>query len=199
MRYVNITVLLLIATVLVAAEDPEAVEESASSVPVWVGILGTALTALLGWIATLFRKKVKTDAEKAQIDKTKSVWEQKNQLIDQRIKPFAIDTAEHWLITNITPLLIDAADGGGFRWKDHLKDLKAYTKDRVLKKFARENVDVLEHFAEEDLDHLLDRILAKTVGNLPESVTKFLPDSVIEKLKDYAIEFAKEEAQDLAK
>ena len=193
MRYAPLALVLLTIPALGA-------EEAASdgdNTKIWVGIATTAAIALVTWLASLFRKKVNSDSEKAEIDKEKSLWEQRNHLIDTRLTPFLISTAEHWLITNIAPILQDATDGDGFSWSDHWTRLRNYVKGRALKKFAKENVDLIERFGEEELDDLLDRVLLKLIGKLPESVQAFLPQEIVDKLTDFATKFATEKGKEL--
>jgi len=192
MRY-HPLVLLLLPALLVAEEADSGMPETTT----WVAVAGAALVALVTWIATMVRKKVKVDSEKAEIDKEKSLWEQRNHLIDTRVTPFAISTAEHWLITNIPPILKDVSDGGGFRWSHHWTKLRNYVKDRVLRKFAKENIDLIERLGEDELDDLLDRVLVKLIGKLPESVRAFLPKAVIDKLTDFATTFAVDKGKEL--
>jgi len=149
------------------------------------------------WGFKLWRSKQKAQTQHEELDATKSLWEQRNFLIDNRIIPFAVGTAEHWLATQMPAILKDAADGDGFEWKRHFSSLRLYVRSRVVQKFASENLDVLTFLTEKELDSLIDRLLIKLIGNLPDYITAFLPSSVVEKLGDYASAFVADKANDL--
>jgi len=120
-----------------------------------------------------------------------------NFIIDKRLIPFAIGTAEHWLVLTIPKLVMDAADGDGFKWKEHWSDLLGYTKERVLQKFLAENVDIIKMMGERELDALLDRLALNMLDKLPEKVSKFVPEATVLKLTDKVSEFAVEKGQEL--
>jgi len=182
-----------------SSEDSAPAEESKEEggVPAWVTILGTILTVVITFLGGFLKKKWGAEETKAKIDTTKSLMEQKNFIIDNRLIPFAISTAEHWLLTQMMPIIKDATDGNGFQWKDHFDSLKKYVKTRVLKKFASENVELIEQLGERELDNLLDRILTKLITKLPDNVQAFLPDSVKNMLSDKASEFLVDKGKDL--
>ena len=194
MRYVHTITLLLLSAAMFAEEVEKTVPDEGGT---WVLLLVTAIAGLITWIGNILRKKVNVEAASAELDANKTLWEQKNLLIDQRVIPFAISTGEHWLTTNVAPILIDATDGNGFKWGEHFDNLKAYVKDRVLKKFASENVDLLEHLADKELDDLLNRLLLKLITKLPDSIAAFLPAKVTDMLAGYATDFIREKGLEL--
>lgn len=161
------------------------------------GVVGVIVAVVVGWLSTFLKKKWGAETEKAKIDASKSMMEQKNFIIDNRLIPFAINTAEHWLLTQMMPIIKDATDGDGFQWKDHFNNLKTYLKDSVVKKFAAENVDIISEIGEKELDKLLDRIAVKLVAKLPDSITAFLPAPVVDMLTDKASEFIVDKGKDL--
>ncbi|MFN7037658.1 MAG: TadE/TadG family type IV pilus assembly protein, partial [Bellilinea sp.] len=55
-----------------------------------------------------------------------------------------------------------------------------YTRDRVIKKFAAENVDIIALLGVDELDNLLDRLLARLIAKLPDSVQAVLPKEFLE-------------------
>ena len=188
MRYALLILCLPLLAVGAAEEAvPVAVAAGDNSL---VTIITSVLGLVLAWGFKLLREKWKIDGEKAALDATKSLWEQRNFLIDNRIIPFAISTAEHWMLTQLPAIIADATDGNGFAWSKHWDGLKAYTKQRVVAKFAAENVDVVTLLGEKELDYLLDRLLLKLVAQLPESVQKFLPPAFLDRLTDLASRFA---------
>lgn len=189
------TIILLGAVFALGAE--EAAADSTSNTPSWLVGVTALLTAVIAWVAKMLHSKFKIDGEVAAIDKDRSLWEQKNLLIDQRIIPFMISTGEHWLITRAPALLLDAGNGGGFKWADHWTDLRGYVKARVIKKFASENIDIFDHLVETELDDLLDRTLTKLITLLPDSVTRFLPRSTRDAAVEYAKVFIAEKGKDL--
>lgn len=178
-------------------ESKEAAPAEEGGTPAWIGILLAALGVVVTWLANMLRGKLKIDGQKAAIDADKSLMEQRNFLIDNRLIPFAISTGEHWLISQLPALIKDATDGNGFQWKDHFDNLKAYLKDEVVKKFAAENVDLIERLGERELNSLINRLAVKMVSKLPDSVEAFLPDSVVEMLTAKASEFVVEKGKDL--
>jgi hypothetical protein len=169
----------------------------AADLPAWVMILGTILTAVITFLAGFAKKKWGAEETKAKLDANKSLMEQKNFLIDNRLIPFAIATAEHWLLTQLMVLVKDAADGGEFHWKNHYNNLKAYVKDRVVKKFAAENLDIIEQLGEKELDNLIERHVIKLISKLPDSIAKFVPESVAKMLSEKASEFIVDKSKDL--
>ena len=193
MRYCLAALCLTLPAAVSAAEAAEAAAEQ----PSWLPVLLSVITAVIGWVATMLRKKFKVDAEKAQLDASKSLMEQKNFIIDNRIIPFAVSTAEHWLALSLPKLIVDATDGDGFKWKEHWADLVTYLKARVVKKFLAENVDIIKLLGEDELDNLLDRLALKLIGKLPEKVQRFLPADVVDKLTDKASEFAVDKGREL--
>lgn len=194
MRYVYTLICMLIATGVYAQE---VAVEAAAQVPGWVYAVGAGIALLVGVVFGWYRKTFDVDTKKKEIEADKTLWEQRNFLIDNRLSPFAVDTAEHWLKVNITPILIDATDGDGFQWADHWNDLKTYVRKRVIDKFAAENVDIVERLSAKELDDLLDRVLLGLIAKLPESVQVFLPEAVVDKLTDFASEFAVKKGKEL--
>lgn len=162
---------------------------------------GQALVAVIGLLVAFFTKwlhtafKVKT--EQTQLDSTKSLMEQRNFIIDTRLIPFAVSTAEHWMTLKLPVLLLDATDGNGFDWSKHWGDLKSYAKTRVKEKFLSENMDILQILGEKELDNLLDRLLLKLISKLPDNVKAFLPEPILDKLTDYATAFIVSKGKDL--
>lgn len=180
-----------------APEAPIAESKPASGLSTFGMILSGILTFIVAIVAGFMKKKFSAEADKAKIDTTKSLMEQKNFIIDQRLIPFAISTGEHWLLTQLPAIIADATDGNGFQWKNHYEALKAYMKDRVVKKFAAENLDIIEQIGAEELDNLLDRLIMKLISKLPDSVKAFLPESVIDMLTDQVSKFAVEKGKEL--
>lgn len=173
------------------------IAEAASTLPTWATVLLAIITCVITAVGGMLRKKWKTDGEKTQIDTTKSLMEQKNFIIDQRLIPFAISTIEHWLLTQIPAIVKDAADGNGFQWKAHWSNLLSYTKDEVVQKFAEENIDIIKLFGEKYLDQLLNRLAMKAIAKLPEGVQNFLPRALIDSLTKQAAEFARDKGSEL--
>jgi hypothetical protein len=193
---------MLVAAEEVVAETAPAVVDAAPTPEVagWVGMVQMALMVIIPLIFGGFLKK-KWDSEKTKtaIDTSKSLMEQKNMIIDQRLMPFLVDTAEHWLLTQLPAILKDAGDGGGFQWKDHLMGLKTYAKDQALKKFAHENIDLIELLGADALDNLIDRQIMRLIGKLPEKVQAFIPAGAVDMLTDKASEYAIEKGKGLLK
>lgn len=187
-----------------SGEPAVAVDPTAGSVVTLDGIAGTVMviiTMLVGLVANWLRQKYKLEGAKLQIDTSKSLMEQRNFIIDQRLIPFAISTGEHWLLTQLPVILKDATDGNGFQWKDHWKNLRDYVRGRILSKFLAENVDLIKFMGEKELDDLLDRLLMKLISKLPEGVRVLLPaeaiDALTNKLTSKATEFVIEKGQSL--
>lgn len=195
MHHLRLILALLIISLPSSGYAAEAAE--ASQTPWWVPALGAVLVAVVGWLARLWSKKAGAETKKAEIDAEKSLWEQRNHLIDTRITPFLISTAEHWLITNIPVVLEDLSDGDGLRWEDHWTNLRNYTKNRALRKFTQENIDLVERLGEQELDNLLDRLLLKLIGKLPDSVQAFMPKELVEQLNDLAAAFVVAKSKEL--
>lgn len=181
----------------VVAETVAPVSEAAAPTGVVGWILATALPLIAAAILGLLKKRWDTENVKLELDATKSLMEQRNFIIDQRLIPFAISSAEHWTILHMPAIVGDLKDGGDFRWGEHFDNLKNYTKDRVLKKFAAENLDIIEFLGEKELDNLLDRLLLKLITKLPESVQAFIPNALVTKLTDYASAYITEKGKDL--
>ncbi|NEN87925.1 MAG: hypothetical protein F6K48_02985 [Okeania sp. SIO3H1] len=199
MRFIPLSLLavfLLLVTPLTGFAE-EAAAPVAEATDPWVVLITSVLGIVLAWGGKLLREKWKISGKKVALDATKSLWEQRNFLIDNRIIPFALSTAEHWLATQIPVLVADAVDGGEFKWSSHWAGLRKYVKSRVIKKFAEENVDVVELLGVEELDDLLDRLLFKLIGELPEGVKKFIPEAIVDKTTDWATAFAVDKAKDL--
>lgn len=159
----------------------------AEGTPALTGIAGAAMviiTMLLTLVTGWLRTKFKSDSELAQLDASKSLMEQKNFLIDKRLIPFAISTAEHWFMSQLPFILQDATDGNGFQWKDHWTRLQAYVKERILAKFLAENVDIVRFMGEKELDDLVDRLLLKLISKLPDSVKALIPTNAIDEMTD---------------
>jgi hypothetical protein len=192
-----ICLLLLIASPSYAEEGADLVATAAAGESPLVAIVTSALGVLLAWAFKLLREKWKIEAQHEALDATKSLWEQRNFLIDNRIIPFAFSNAEHWLLTQLPAIIKDATDGDGFAWDLHWKALRGYTRQRVIAKFAAENVDVIALLGEHELNNLLDRVLLRLVGKLPESVQRFLPASVVDNLTDAASSFITRKGRDL--
>lgn len=189
--------LLMLAAFPLYGEEAVAVAADATAQNTITTIIVTVLGLVLAWGGKLLREKWKIEGQQKALDATKSLWEQRNFLIDNRIIPFALSTAEHWLLTQLPAIVQDATDGDGFEWSKHWRSLRDYTKIRIIKKFAAENVDVIQLLGEKELDNLVDRLLMKLIGNLPESVQKFLPEALVDKLTDYATKFAVDKGKDL--
>lgn len=189
----------LLLLIAVPAWSEEALEALAASdaVSPTMGVILAAVGMLVAWVFKLLRSKWKVEEDRVIIDTTKSLWEQKNFLIDNRLIPFAMSTAEHWLLTQLPAIIKDATDGGGFQWGSHWNSMKSYTKVRIIEKFAAENVDILVMVGEKELDNIIDRLLMKLIAKLPDSVQLFLPAEIIDKLTDYASAFAFEKGKDL--
>jgi len=154
---------------------------------VLTGIAATAMviiTMLVMLITKWLRTKFKVDAENTQLDSTKSLMEQRNFLIDHRLIPFAISTAEHWLLTQLPTILRDLTDGDGFEWGTHWRHLRTYTRQRVLAKFLAENIDIVKVLGEKELDDILDRWLLKLVSKLPHTVQAYIPEGLLTKSTD---------------
>lgn len=175
----------------------EEASEAVAELPMWVTVLGSILSAVVLFLSGFLKKKWGAETEKAQLDANKSLMEQKNFLIDNRLIPFAIATAEHWLMTQLMTLIKDAADGGEFHWKEHYSNLKSYMKDQILKKFLAENTDIIEQLGEKELDNLIDRLATKLITKLPDSVQKFIPDSASKMLSEKASDYIVEKGKDL--
>lgn len=160
---------------------------AAGESPVLTGIAGTVMviiTTLVTLIAKWLRSKYQSETQQHQIDSTKSLMEQRNFIIDQRLIPFAIDTAEHFLITQLPTIVKDATDGGGFDWKLHWSNLSTYTRKRVIAKFAAENLDIVRFMGEKELNDLLDRQLLKLISKLPDRIKAFIPSTLVHKVTD---------------
>ena len=191
--WVALLILLAVPAWSEEATETVATEPTSAVLTVILSIVGM----LVAWGFKLLRSKWKVEEQKVALDATKSLWEQKNFLIDNRIIPFAMSTAEHWLLTQLPAIIVDATDGDGFQWDKHWSGLRSYTKLRIIEKFSAENMDVLSLLSEKELDNLLDRILMKLIAKLPDSVQTFLPESVITKLTDYASAFAVAKGREL--
>lgn len=182
-------------TVIIEAPAEEAPAEA--ELPTWVTILGTILTTIVALLAGFAKKKWGAEETKAKLDANKSLMEQKNFLIDTRLIPFAIATAEHWLLTQLMVLIKDATDGDGFQWKDHYENLKTYIKDRVIKKFAEENIDIIEQLGEKELNSLIERQAIKLITKLPDNISNFIPESAVSMLSEKASDFIVDKGKDL--
>jgi len=182
---------------LFLAEVTPEVAQSVTELPVWAGILLSVITVVVTAIAGFLKKKFDVDNKKTAIDTSKSLMEQKNFIIDNRLIPFAISTGEHWLITQLPALVKDATDGDGFEWKTHWKNLLKYMKTEVVKKFADENVDIIKLFGEDYLDKLMNRLAMKLVKKLPESVGGFIPKAIVDMITRKVAEFTVEKAEEL--
>lgn len=163
----------------------------------WETIVSSILLLLAGWAFKLLRSKWKVETEHEELDATKSLWEQRNFLIDNRIIPFAVNTAEHWVITQLPAMVREVREGEEFHWHDHWYGFRNYVRSRVLQKFASENLDVLKFFTERELQDLIDRQLVRLITNLPASVRSLLPEEVVGKLSAYATEFINERSKNL--
>lgn len=173
----------------------ESAIEGGDSSNVLITVLGAVVTIVVTVLGGFLKKKWSVDTEKAKLDSNKSLMEQRNFLIDNRVIPFAISTAEHWLLTQLMPIVRSATDDKEFDWGDHFDSLKDYVKDRVVKKFASENVDLIDQFGENELDNIIDRILVKLISNVPDSVKVFITDGVKDKLSDKASSYLLKEGK----
>ncbi len=173
----RILLLLLIPCTLLAEEVAEVASE-----PAWVSVLLTVIATLVAWAFKLLRSKWKVEEQHEALDATKSLWEQRNFLIDNRLVPFAVDTAEHWLLTQTPVIVRDAADGSGIDWGERWDDLKVYTTKRVLQKFKSENIDILDFLTERELGDLVNRLLMRLLGKLPDRITSVLPEGIASSL-----------------
>jgi len=152
-------------------------------------IIVTLVTAVVGWLGVYLRKKFSAEAEKAEVDKTKSLWEQRSLLIDQRLIPFLLDTGQYWLMTNIGPIMADVTDGGTFDWSGHLTQLKKYLRDRAVAKFKAENLDIVEYLGEGELENILSRVVSKVVAFLPKQFATLIPPDKMSKLVERASQY----------
>lgn len=203
MRSLTLFVLVFLPALASAQEvGQEAVQSSNPWMPIITGIIAMVTSAALYFL----RKKWKVDTEKQEIDKSKSLMEQRNFLIDNRLLPFALGTAEHWINTQLPLILSDLGDGGEFAWKDHWSDLHKYVKARVIQKFAKENIDIIDFMGEVELDQLLDRVGMSLIARLPPSLKAFLPGvssddgpvpASIDKLTDAASKFVLDKGKEL--
>lgn len=150
--------------------------------PAWLSVVLPILAALVAWGFKLLRSKWKVEEQHEALDATKSLWEQRNFLVDNRLIPFAMDTAEHWLLTQVPVLVRDATDGSGIDWGDRWDDLKAYTTRRILQKFKAENIDILQFLTERELGDLVNRLLMRLLGKLPDRITSILPEGLASSL-----------------
>lgn len=179
------------------ATAPSSAASSDATPNTWAMIITTIVTIVLGWVGNMLRKKWQIDSQREALDATKSLWEQRNFLIDNRIIPFALSTAEHWLLTQIGPIIKDATDGDGFQWATHWSSMKGYVKRRVIKKFAAENVDVIALLGADELDDLVDRLLFKLISKLPPNIQSFIPRNLIDKGTDWASALAVAKGKEL--
>ncbi len=187
---------LLFAPMAVYAE--EVTEAATVSSPPWLPSIITGIITIIVLVGGAWaRKKLNVATEKIEIDKTKSLMEQRNFIIDNRLIPFALGTMEHWMQTQLPAIALDLVDGGEFKWRDHWSGMMKYTKTRVLQKFGQENEDLLDFLGENELDRLLDRIGMKLIAKLPPSVAVFVPPQVLDKLTDKASEFVTEKGKEL--
>ena len=173
----------------VGAAETEVIAAPALDLSTWQTAVVTGLGILLAWAFSLWRSRQKAETEHEELDATKSLWEQRNFLIDRRVIPFAMSTAEHWLFTQLPAILKDASDGDGFAWRDHYGRMRSYVRGRVLQKFASENLDILTFLTDNELDDLIDRILTRLISKLPTQVSALLPEAVVTKLASYASSF----------
>lgn len=186
----TLTLILALSPALLAAAESE------DSNTTLYATIGTVLAAIIGWLVARFGLKSRPDT--APIDPKMPVNEARNFFIDYRLVPFVIETAEHWLITQLPALLGDALDGDGFEWRTHWDNMHEYVKNRVVKKFAAENQDVLDYLGKnQELDDIISRQLTKLLTKLPESVQRFLPESLVHTLTRKAREFLAEKGRDL--
>lgn len=140
--------------------------------PWWVQLVVPILTAVVvPFLVAYLRKKnqeAAAEAEKTQLDSTKSLLEQKNLLIDKRVIPFLWNSAEHLAATQLPVLLKDATDGDGkFDWKAHLNSIKDELLDLAKDKFAQEGIDLIQVLGAKYLGQLVDRAIAKAIPWLP--------------------------------
>lgn len=190
MRYLLALLLLTIPLSLMADEGIE------QDIPGWAVLVTSAVTALVAWAFKLWRARMKVDTEQHQLDATKSLMEQRNFIIDQRIMPFLESTAIHYITIRL-PVIIKQAADGKFDWSEHFNHAQKYLKQRVLEKFTSENVDVLKVIGEKELSNLIDRVLVRLISNLPISIQAMLPSSVTANLSKYASNFVVSQAERL--
>jgi len=193
MNIIYSIILVFLPFALISAEATN----EASGEPLWLTILGTVLTVVVTVLGGFLKKKWGAEENQAKIDATASLMEQKNFIIDHRVIPFAIDTAEHWVLTQIIPIVRDLSDGDGFDWGDHFDNLKKYVKNRVVKKFASENLDIIEMLGEGELDDILDRIITKIVSKLPDNIERFVPDRLVEIVSEKSSKWIMDKGKDL--
>jgi hypothetical protein len=189
-------ILPLLCVPLAAEELVEPVVTAGGDNVMLQAILGI-VSMLLMWGFKLLREKWKIQNQHEALDATKSLWEQRNFLIDNRIIPFAASTIEHWMITQMPGIIADATDGNGFKWENHWNNMKGYTRGRIIKKFASENIDLLQVLGTQELDNIIERLLARLIAQLPASVTRLLPDEVVQHASKLATEFLVRKGQEI--
>lgn len=187
--------LILVTFFAVGADQP--VDESGESSNTLITILGTVITLVVTVLGGYLKSKWSADTKKSKLDYDKSLMEQKNFLIDNRVIPFVASTVEHWLLTQLMPIVKDISDGGDFDWDKHFDNLKEYAKTRVVQKFSSENVDILEHLGENELNNIIDRIVVKAISNIPDNFRGMIPDSIKDKISDKASSFLLKKGKNL--
>lgn len=190
MERLLILLLLLLPMVVVAAAEDAAI---ANDFTTWQGLVAFALTFIVGWVFKLLRTKWKVETEHEELDSTKSLWEQRNFLIDNRVIPFALNTAEHWLAVQL-PAILRSGDSD---WSKHFANLRLYVRSRVVQKFASENLDVLAFLTERELNNLIDRLLVRLLAALPPSIVSFIGEPAVAKLKESVASFVADRAESI--
>lgn len=207
MRYLYTFGLLFCPTLVVFAEEvAEAVTPAMPPIPPdapwWVQLVWPILfVVVMPFVVGYLRKKKAAaiaEAEKIELDSSKSLMEQKNLLIDKRVIPYLWATAEHLAAKNLPVVLADALDGDGkFDWKKHAGGLKDELLTSLKEKFKAEGIDIVKVLGEKYLGELLDRAIQKAipwlpqasqniVGSIAEGKGKFLAGMIVDKGLDIA-------------
>lgn len=173
-----VPLMMLVCTpaLLLAEEAPAVIPSSApEGAPEWVAWIWPILFAVvIPYLVGFLREKkdaANAEAEKIQLDASKSLMEQKNLLIDKRVIPYLWSTAQHIAERDLPKILADAMDGDGkFDWKGHAKSMGAELLESVKDKFAQEGIDIVKVLGEKYLGQLIDRAIKKAIPWLPDGI-----------------------------
>jgi len=146
-----------------APADSAGASMEEGSLPGWaqalIGLISIAISTFLTAFLKNKAKEANANAKKAEFDASKSLLEQKNFLINNRLMPFLWNTAAY-LTEERIPIYLDRLQGGA-SWDSIKDDLVGELKNLAIKKFAAEGIDIVEAIGEDALVGLINRALVE--------------------------------------
>jgi len=176
MRYALLAILLLasIFCPLLAAEAANTVPPVPEGAPSWLSWVWPILFTVVVPFAIRWLRSGAKERESAAKDHDLSsvgkMIENRRAFLDARVLPFLQNTAADLIESRLPAVIADAADGGGFDWRSHVKGVKDELLSQAKAKFSAEGIDIVENIGAEYLDKLLDRVVTKVLPFVPEAV-----------------------------